>query len=291
MEVWRKLTEHEIDILVCTTLIETGVDVPNCNTLIIENADYMGLAQLHQLRGRVGRTNKRAYAYFTFRRGKVLSEVATKRLDAIREFTQFGSGFRIAMRDLEIRGAGSILGQSQSGHMSAVGYDMYLKLLNEAVAEQRGEVPEVKEECLVDVKIDAYIPETYISNQAQRIACYKKIASIQSEEDAMDVTDELIDRYGDIPRAVYGLIDVAQLRNMAQKINITEIVQSGDFILFYTAMPDMEKVGKLNTVLDGRVELNFKGKVSVKVKLDKGEPPLKLMRTVLTELQPGKAAP
>lgn len=295
MEVWRKLTEHEIDILVCTTLIETGVDVPNCNTLIIENADYMGLAQLHQLRGRVGRTNKRAYAYFTFRRGKVLSEVATKRLDAIREFTQFGSGFRIAMRDLEIRGAGSILGQSQSGHMSAVGYDMYLKLLNEAVAEQRGEVPEVKEECLVDVKIDAYIPETYISNQAQRIACYKKIASIQSEEDAMDVTDELIDRYGDIPRAVYGLIDVAQLRNMAQKINITEIVQSGDFILFYTAAPDMEKVGKLNTVLDGRVELNFKGKVSVKVKLDKGEPPLKLMRTVLTELtrteSDNKAAP
>lgn len=284
MEVWRKLTEHEIDILVCTTLIETGVDVPNCNTLIIENADYMGLAQLHQLRGRVGRTNKRAYAYFTFKRGKVLSEVAAKRLDAIREFTQFGSGFRIAMRDLEIRGAGSILGQSQSGHMSAVGYDMYLKLLNEAVAEQRGEAPEVKEECLVDVKIDAYIPENYISNQAQRIACYKKIASIRNEDDAMDVTDELIDRYGDIPRAVYGLIDVAQLRNMAQEAGITEIVQSGDYILFYTAMPDMERVARLNTVLDGRVELNFKGKVNVKVKLDKNEPPLKLMRAVLTEL-------
>lgn len=290
LEVWRKLLEHEIDILVCTTLIETGVDVPNCNTLIIENADYMGLAQLHQLRGRVGRTNKRAFAYFTFKRGKVLSEIATKRLDAIREFTQFGSGFRIAMRDLEIRGAGSILGQSQSGHMSAVGYDMYLKLLNEAVAEQRGEKPEEKSECLVDVKIDAYIPEKYISNQAQRIACYKKIAQIQNEDDAMDVTDELIDRYGDIPKSVYGLVDVAQLRNMAQKLNISEIVQNGDYIMFYTPMPDMERVSKLNTLLDGRVELNFKGKVSVKVKLDKLDTPLKLMRTVLTGLTPKNEA-
>ena len=161
-------------MLVCTTLIETGVDVPNCNTLIIENADCMGLAQLHQLRGRVGRTNRRAYAYFTFRRGKVLSEIATKRLDAIREFTRFGSGFRIAMKDLEIRGAGSVLGQSQSGHLASVGYDMYIKLLNEAILEQQGKAPEITPECLIDIRIDAFIPEKYISNQAQRVDCYRK---------------------------------------------------------------------------------------------------------------------
>ena len=186
LDVWRRLIEGEIDVLVCTTLIETGVDVPNCNTLIIENADCMGLAQLHQLRGRVGRTNRRAYAYFTFRRGKVLSEIATKRLDAIREFTRFGSGFRIAMKDLEIRGAGSVLGQSQSGHLASVGYDMYIKLLNEAILEQQGKAPEITPECLIDIRIDAFIPEKYISNQAQRVDCYRKIAMIENDEDAYD---------------------------------------------------------------------------------------------------------
>ena len=226
LDVWRRLIEGEIDVLVCTTLIETGVDVPNCNTLIIENADCMGLAQLHQLRGRVGRTNRRAYAYFTFRRGKVLSEIATKRLDAIREFTRFGSGFRIAMKDLEIRGAGSVLGQSQSGHLASVGYDMYIKLLNEAILEQQGKAPEITPECLIDIRIDAFIPEKYISNQAQRVDCYRKIAMIENDEDAYDVTDELIDRYGDVPRAVEGLIEVAKLRRIAQKMHLTEIIQS-----------------------------------------------------------------
>ncbi len=282
LEVWQKLLEQEIDVLVCTTLIETGVDVPNCNTLIIENADYMGLAQLHQLRGRVGRTNRRAFAYFTFKRGKVLSEIASKRLDAIREFTKFGSGFRIAMRDLEIRGAGSILGQSQSGHMSAVGYDMYVKLLNEAVAEERNEPVEEKPECLVDVKIDAYIPQDYISNQAQRIICYKKIAQIQNDDDAYDVTDELIDRYGELPTAVYGLIEVAQLRNMAQKSGITEIVQNGDTISFYVEKPDMKKVSALTAQLDGRVQLNLVGRISMKIKLKASEKPLEIMREILS---------
>ena len=245
LDVWRRLIEGEIDVLVCTTIIETGVDVPNCNTLIIENADCMGLAQLHQLRGRVGRTNRRAFAYFTFRRGKVLSEIATKRLDAIREFTRFGSGFRIAMKDLEIRGAGSVLGQSQSGHLASVGYDMYIKLLNEAILEEQGKTPEITPECLVDIRIDAFIPEKYISNQAQRVDCYRKIAMIENEDDAYDVTDELIDRYGDIPRAVEGLIEVAKLRRKAQKLHLNEIIQSGDSMLFYpenTEKKTMERV-------------------------------------------------
>ena len=285
LEVWRKLLEHEIDVLVCTTLIETGVDVPNCNTLIIENADYMGLAQLHQLRGRVGRTNRRAFAYFTFRRGKMLSEIATKRLDAIREFTKFGSGFRIAMRDLEIRGAGSILGASQSGHLSAVGYDMYLKLLDEAVKEERGEAAEIKLECLVDVKVDAFIPETYISNQAQRISCYKKIALIRNEDDAFDVTDELIDRYGEPPKPVYGLIEVAQIRNLAQNVGITEIVQNKETLNFYTEKPDMQKIGRLNTIMNGRINLNLAGRVCFKIAPNKGETPLNLMKTILESLQ------
>ena len=214
----------------------------------------------------------------------MLSEVATKRLDAIREFTKFGSGFRIAMRDLEIRGAGSILGSSQSGHLSAVGYDMYLKLLDEAVKEERGEVTEKTEDCLVDVKVDAFIPENYISNPAQRISCYKRIAMIRNEDDAFDVTDELIDRYGEPPKPVYGLIEVAQIRNMAQQLGITEIVQTKDGINFFTPKPDMQKIGMLNSQLDGRVNLNLAGKVCFKIAPKKDETPLGLMRTVLEDM-------
>ena len=232
LDVWRRLIEGEIDVLVCTTLIETGVDVPNCNTLIIENADC----------------NRRAYAYFTFRRGKVLSEIATKRLDAIREFTRFGSGFRIAMKDLEIRGAGSVLGQSQSGHLASVGYDMYIKLLNEAILEQQGKAPEITPECLIDIRIDAFIPEKYISNQAQRVDCYRKIAMIENDEDAYDVTDELIDRYGDVPRAVEGLIEVAKLRRIAQKMHLTEIIQSGDIMIFYPEKTDKKTMERVSAV-------------------------------------------
>ena len=187
-EVWSQLLENEIDVLVCTTIIETGVDVPNANTLIIENADRMGLSQLHQLRGRVGRSSRRAFAYLTFVRGKVLTDIATKRLNAIREFTEFGAGFKIAMRDLEIRGAGNILGAEQHGHMEAVGYDMYLKLLNEAVREEKGEAPEKREdECLVDLQVEAHIPERYIQSSQQRLYVYRRIADIRSQEDASDV--------------------------------------------------------------------------------------------------------
>ena len=240
-EIWRKLVDHEIDILVCTTIIETGVDVSNCNTIIIEDADRMGLSQLYQLRGRIGRSSRRAYAYFTFRPGKEISDVAAKRLSAIRDFTAFGSGFQIALRDLEIRGAGNILGAQQHGHMDAVGYDMYLKLLNEAIAEQRGEeVKEPDNECLIDLPISAHIPNSYIEDNVQRIEIYRHIAMIKSDDDAMDVTDELIDRFGEPPKEVSILIQVALIRNMAQKAGIVSISQKSDFVLIEFANPSLE---------------------------------------------------
>jgi transcription-repair coupling factor (superfamily II helicase) len=281
-DIWRRLINHEIDILVCTTIIESGVDVSNCNTLIVENADNMGLSQLYQLRGRVGRSSRRAYAYLTFTKGKVLSEIAVKRLSAMREFTQFGSGFHIAMRDLEIRGAGSILGGQQHGHMEAVGYDMYVKLLSNAIAEEKGEAPQIPEtECLVDIRIPAHIPEKYISNITQRIEIYRKIAAVKTEEDALDVTDEIIDRFGDIPPAVKGLIDVALLRNMAAKLNIHEIKQQNNMIMFLSKTLDMSVVAKLSAVLKGRLVVNAGEKPYVAVKLIKGDDVLFIMRETL----------
>ncbi|MDY4192148.1 MAG: transcription-repair coupling factor [Oscillospiraceae bacterium] len=280
-EIWQQLIDHEIDVLVCTTIIETGVDVSNCNTLIIEDADRLGLSQLYQIRGRVGRSNRRAFAYFTFRPGKALTEVAAKRLAAIREFTNFGSGFRIAMRDLEIRGAGNILGTSQHGHMEAVGYEMYLKLLSEAVAEQRGESTVSSAECQVDIRIGAHIPEDYIENLSQRIEIYKKIATIQNEEDAWDVTDELIDRFGEPPESVKGLIDVALLRNIAASLGIYEISQKNDVIVFYLTTLDLEKVGRLSAGLKNRVSINASAKPYVSVRGMAGEDPVHTMRTAL----------
>ena len=281
-DIWRKLLNHEIDILVCTTIIESGIDVPNCNTLIVENADNMGLSQLYQLRGRVGRASRRAYAYLTFTRGKVLSEIATKRLSAMREFTQFGSGFHIAMRDLEIRGAGSILGGQQHGHMESVGYDMYVKLLARAIAEEKGEVPEIPEtECVVDIRIPAHIPEKYISDVSLRIEIYRKIAAIKTEDDAIDVTDEIIDRFGDIPQSVKGLIDVALLRNMAAGLNIYEITQKNNMIMFLTKTLDMKIIAKLQETLKGRVVINAGEKSYIGIKLVKEDDPLFIMRETL----------
>lgn len=281
-EVWRKLIEHEIDILVCTTIIETGVDVPNCNTLIIEDADRLGLSQLYQLRGRVGRSSRRAFAYFTFRRGKVLSEVASKRLNAIREFTQFGSGFRIAMRDLEIRGAGSILSGKQHGHMEAVGYDMYIRLLNEAVAKEKGEkLPHNPEDCLVDIAIDAFIPESYIESLTLRIDAYRRIASIQNKEDSMDVLDELIDRFGEPPKSVMGLVNVSLMRNTASSLGITEISQRAENILFFIKQPSMEQIQALSQAFRGRVLFNSTKKPYISVKLMPKEKAPDLMHQVL----------
>ena len=280
-EIWRALLDHEVDILVCTTIIESGVDVPNCNTLIVEDADRMGLAQLYQLRGRVGRSGRRAYAYFTFRRGKVLTEVAEKRLTAIREFTAFGSGFRIAMRDLEIRGAGDILGRAQHGHMEAVGYDLYLRLLSEAVSEQQGKPVQRAAECTVDLQIAAHIPEDYISNTAQRIDIYKKIAAIQTEEDSFDMVDELIDRFGEPPAAVKGLVDVALLRGSASAMGFNEITQKGTSLLLYPERLDMEMAASLAARLRGRVMVSAGARPYITVRFAKGQKPLEAMREVL----------
>lgn len=282
-EIWRKLLEQEIDVLVCTTIIETGVDVPNVNTLIIENADCMGLSQLHQIRGRVGRSSRRAYAYFTFTRNKILTEVAQKRLSAIREFTEFGSGFKIAMRDLEIRGAGNILGGEQHGHMETVGYDLYLKLLGEAIKMEKGELPAapVDNECLVDMQVQAHIPERYIENLSQRLDIYRRIAGIKNQDDALDVLDELTDRFGKPPASVQGLIDIALLRNMASQIGIFEVKQRDDYIMLYREPMNMEFLEPLIKILKGRVKLSAGNKPYVSVKVTGKETPLQTLKQVL----------
>lgn len=283
--VWQQLLDYEVDILVCTTIIETGVDVPNCNTLVIEDADRMGLSQLYQIRGRVGRSNRRAFAYLTFKKDKQLSDIAAKRLAAIREFTSFGSGFRIAMRDLEIRGAGNILGSQQHGHMEAVGYDMYLRMLSEAVAEQRGEtVEKPATECMVDVNVGAHIPEDYIDNLAQRIDIYKKIAAIQNEDDAMDLTDELIDRFGDPPDAVKGLVDVALVRNMASRMGIVEISQRVNSVLLYPEKMDMVRAGNLAVNLRGRVMVSAGARPYLSVKIPQNTEPIATIREALSAM-------
>ena len=227
----------DIDVLVATTIIETGLDIPNVNTMIIHDADQMGLSQLYQLRGRVGRSNRTAYAFLMYRRNKVLKEVAEKRLQAIRDFTELGSGFKIAMQDLEIRGAGNLLGERQSGHMNAVGYDLYCKLLNEAVKRRKGE--EVAEEIPVnaDLDVDAFIPDTYISNENQKIDVYKRIACISSKEETDDMRDELTDRFGAIPKSVENLLKVAYLRTVARGVYVTDITQKEQGIEL-TVMPD-----------------------------------------------------
>lgn len=280
-DIWRSLVEHEIDILVCTTIIETGVDVPNVNTLIIENSDRFGLSQLYQLRGRVGRSNRRAYAFFTFQKDKIITEVASKRLSAMKEFTQFGSGFRIAMRDLEIRGAGSILGGKQHGQMEAVGYDMYIKLLSEAVAEAKGETLPKSVNCTVDIQIDAHIPENYISSLNQRISVYKKIMTVENEYDKTDLIDELIDRYGDVPESVIGLIDISLLRNTASILGISEITQRNGQLYFYTENLDMKQAQALSQAYKGKITLNGINKSYVAVKIMPKSSPFELMKDVV----------
>ncbi|NCC07821.1 MAG: transcription-repair coupling factor [Clostridia bacterium] len=284
--VWQKLLDGDIDILVCTTLIETGVDVRNCNTLVIEDADKMGLAQLYQIRGRVGRSGRKAYAYFTFKRDRVLTDIASKRLSAIREFTSFGSGFRIAMRDLQIRGAGSLLGQSQHGHMESVGYDMYVKLLNQAIAEEKGEVraPD-KSDCLLDIAVDAYIPENYIADAAARIEAYKRIAAIQTADDADDVRDELTDRYGDLPKSAEGLIDISLVRIVAAQRGIYEITQKKDAVLLYSDKLDIESLKPLLKDMGRRLMLNASGKPYLSVRIFNGEAPLTVVRDVVEKMK------
>ena len=234
-EVWDAMIRGEVDILVCTTIIETGIDIPNANTLIIENAENYGLAQLHQIRGRVGRSSTRAFAYFTYRKGKMLTDVAEKRLSAIREYAEFGAGFRIALRDLEIRGAGNLLGAEQHGHLDAVGYDLYMKLLEEAVIEEQGgEVKKELPDCAVDVRCDAFLSKSYIASAPQRMDMYKRIARVENEDDYDDILDELCDRYGEPNSAAVNLCRIARIRALGRQAGFTKIEEKDGVVRLYT---------------------------------------------------------
>lgn len=243
-DVMQSMADGEIQVLVCTTIIETGLDIPNANTLIIENADRFGLSQLHQLRGRVGRSIRHAYAYFTYRPDRNLTEVAEKRLSAIRDFAEFGSGFKIAMRDLEIRGAGNLLGAEQSGHMMSVGYDMYLKLLDEAVLEEKGHSPK-EPDCTADLNVTANVDKDFVSRGEERMDLYRRMAAIRSQEDADDLLDEIIDRYGDPPKGVLNLVDIALLRANARKAGIIDIKQKSDEVYFTLSNMNLEAISSL----------------------------------------------
>ncbi len=270
-EIWKRMVEQEIDILVCTTIIEAGIDIPNANTLIIENADRFGLAQLHQLRGRVGRSRRHAYAYLCFPPYKSITETASERLDAIRKYTEFGSGFKIAMRDLEIRGAGNLLGGEQSGNMNAVGYDMYIHMLNEALKEERGEPVKEKISCTVDISVSANIPESYIVSQPQRLEIYRRIASVQSPSDADDVRGELRDRFGRVPAPVENLITVALYKSRASSYGVTDIQARNGSIVMYTPLPCHPQLSQSLAQLRGRVMVSAGTKPYITVHKKTGE--------------------
>ncbi|MDD6483188.1 MAG: transcription-repair coupling factor [Clostridiales bacterium] len=271
-EIMYDMSEGRTDILVCTTIIETGLDIPNANTMIIENADRMGLAQLYQLRGRVGRSNRAAYAYLTYKPDSILSEVASKRLRAVKEFTEFGSGFRIAMRDLEIRGAGNILGPEQHGHMDSVGYDMYCKILQDSIDAAQGKSPAGERTASIDIEVSAYLPDSYIENSTQRIDMYKKIAAIETEDDRFEIEDELIDRYGDIPKSVANIIEVACIKARAAALGITEINQHGASmsIKFADGCLDIGRIAAIEKEYSGRMKLVSQTEPIVALKIKDG---------------------
>ena len=282
-DVMHAMADGDIQVLVCTTIIETGLDIPNANTLIIENADRFGLSQLHQLRGRVGRSTRHAYAYFTYRPDKSLTEIAEKRLAAIRDFAEFGSGFKIAMRDLEIRGAGNLRGAEQSGHMMSVGYDMYLKLLDEAVLEERGEAPK-EPDCTADLNVTANVDKNYVSRGEERMDLYRRMAAIRNQEDADDLLDEIIDRYGDPPKGVINLIEIALLRANARKAGITEIKQKGTEVFFTLHNLNFEAVGTICEDPDYKKRIQFVASAklpTLKMKLSSGVDSLKQCKVFL----------
>ncbi len=240
----------DIDVLVSTTIIETGLDISNANTMIIHDADQLGLSQMYQLRGRVGRSNRMAYAFLMYRRDKLLREVAEKRLAAIREFTDLGSGFKIAMRDLEIRGAGNLLGEEQHGHMEAVGYDLYCKMLSEAVKHLKGEKEEELYTTTVDLNVDAFIPSSYVPNEYQKLDLYKRIASIETEEEKEDVLEELMDRFGDVPRRVQKLLNISLLKALAHRVCVVSVEQKQTAIRFTMYEKANVKVEQIPTLLE-----------------------------------------
>ena len=232
-EIMQDFIDKKINVLVCTTILESGIDIPNANSIIVENADRLGLAQLYQIRGRVGRSEKQGYAYIMYKKDKLLSEVADKRLKAIKEFTEFGSGFKIAMRDLEIRGAGSILGEMQHGHMEQVGYDMYCKLLDQVVKEMKGIQVEEEIDVQLDLDVSSYIPDEFIEDSNQKIEIYQEIALCKNEDEIKDITDSIIDRYGNMPKEIEKLLDIARIRNECRAKNIIKVAQKSDKVIFY----------------------------------------------------------
>ena len=286
-DVMQAMADGEIQVLVCTTIIETGLDIPNANTLIIENADRFGLSQLHQLRGRVGRSTRHAYAYFTYRPDRNLTEIAEKRLTAIRDFAQFGSGFKIAMRDLEIRGAGNLLGAEQSGHMMSVGYDMYLKLLDEAVLEERGDAPK-EPDCTADLNITANVDKDYVVRGEERMDLYRRMAAIRTQEDADDLLDEIIDRYGEPPKGVLNLVEVALLRANARKSGICDIKQKAAEVYFTLTGLNFEAITMLCADQDYKNRVQFVATAkqpTLRLKLAAGVDSLKQSKTFIARFQ------
>jgi len=254
--------EGEIDVLVSTTIIETGLDIPNVNTMIVHDSDNMGLSQLYQLRGRVGRSNRTAYAFLMYKRDKILKEVAEKRLQAIKEFTELGSGFKIAMKDLEIRGAGNLLGKTQHGHMEAVGYDLYCKMLDEAVKTMKGLKEAVDFTTTIDMDVDAFIPESYIVNEYQKLDIYKRIAAIESREESEEMRGELMDRFGEIPRCVENLLRISLIRLNAHALYVTEVKGKKDgitFIMDPKADIRVENIGIVLANMEGNLKFSAKG--------------------------------
>lgn len=232
-EIMLDFVKGDINVLVCTTILESGIDIPNANTIIVENADRLGLAQLYQIRGRVGRSDKQAYAYITYKRDKIINEAADKRLKAIKEFTELGSGFKIAMRDLEIRGAGSLLGEMQHGHMDQVGYDTYCKLLDEVIKESKGIKIEEPEDVTIDLNVSSYIPDSYIDNNTQKIEVYQNIALCRTDEDIKNVTEDIVDRFGKMPKEMFSLIGIAKIKEMCKNIGIIKVTQKENKVVFY----------------------------------------------------------
>ncbi len=259
-DIMENFVKGETNVLVCTTILESGIDIPNANTIIVENADRLGLAQLYQIRGRVGRSDRQAYCYITYKRSKSLSDVADKRLKAIKEFTEFGSGFKIAMRDLEIRGAGSLMGEMQHGHMEQVGYDMYCRLLDQVVKEIKGENVEEQEtrDVQIDLNVSSYIPDEYCEDSSQKIDIYQDIAICKNDEDLEKVKEDLKDRYGYVPNEIENLLQITKIRNLARQKNVVKILQRGNNIIYHFDPEnfDIEIVTKLIMKFKNRIRFS-----------------------------------
>lgn len=282
-------TENKFDILIATTIIETGMDIKNVNTMIIYDADKMGLSQLYQLRGRVGRTNRMAYCYLTYKRDKILTEVAEKRLKAIKDFTELGSGFKIALKDLEIRGAGNMMGSAQHGHMSSIGYDLYCRMLEDTIKLVRGDIDKEPVETSVELKIDAYIPNTYIKDETQKIEVYKKIASIDSKEEFMDIEEELEDRFSDIPISVYNLMNISYIRSLGKKVDIEEIKEISNEVVFQFEDKSSLREKIIKIIMDKyskevAFKLNEKPAIGYNIKNIKKEQLLPIIRNFLEHI-------